>query len=94
MSDQVEVPGLNENALESAAMVWSYAAVLHIGLDPRVVFHSDGYKGNAEALLMNFELGVYIGVNVLEEAGMTVTGKNADAKQLQSFPKMIKWLRD
>ena len=34
---------------EMGAIAWSYAAALHIGLDPRVVFHEDGYKGAANS---------------------------------------------
>ena len=30
---------------EIAAIAWSYAAALAIGLDPAVVFHADGYRG-------------------------------------------------
>ena len=37
-----------------AAMVWSYAAVPGIELDPAVVFRRDGYKGDSASSLENF----------------------------------------
>jgi len=92
LSGEVNLPAANMDVIESAAMAWSYAAALHLGLDPEVVFHKDGYKGNSQGLLTNFRLGVYLGVNSLEEAGMTLTASLA-RDGLQSYPHMLKWLR-
>ncbi len=94
LSDEVELPEFNMDSIESAAMIWSYAAALHLEIDPRIVFHKSGYKGNAESLLFNFSLRVFLGVNVLEEAEMTVTGEKANKLNIAPFPKMLKWLRD
>lgn len=94
LSDEVELPGFDMDAVESGAIAWSYAAALYLGLDPAVVFHSGGYKGNAEGLLMNFSLGVYLGVNILEDADMTLTGENARVRGVDPYPHMLKWLRD
>jgi len=92
LDDEVELPGFNMDSIEAGAMAWSYAAALHLNLDPSVVFHKDGYKGNAEGLLMTFSFGVYVGLNVLEEAGMAVGAANPG--ETLPFPNMIKWLRD
>jgi hypothetical protein len=95
LSDEIALPdGFNIDAIEAAAIAWSYAAALHLGLNPRVVFHEGGYKGNSESLLNGFSLGVYIGVNTLEEAGMTATGESARRRGVQAYPQMLKWLRD
>lgn len=94
MSDEVNLPDVNMNAIESQSIAWSYAACLHLGLDPRVVFHKDGYKGHSENLLLNFSLGIYIGVNGLEEAGMTASDKLAQEIGVKPYPHMLKWLRD
>lgn len=94
LSDEVVLPDFDMDALESAAIAWSYAAVLHLDLNPRVVFHESGYKGQSESLLLGFSLGVFIGVNVLEEAGMTATGERAEKSGIPPYPKMIKWLAD
>jgi hypothetical protein len=94
LSDEVDLSGLVPDTIEAAAMAWSYAAALYLEIDPRIVFHSEGYKGNAESLLLNFSLGVYLGVNELEDAKMTATGENALKSGIPAYPKMIKWLRD
>lgn len=96
MSDEVELPPeeFNMDAIESGAIAWSYAAALHLNLDPRVVFHEGGYKGNSESILLNFSFGVFIGVNILEDAGMTATGENALRLGVEPYPQMLKWLRD
>jgi hypothetical protein len=68
---------------EMASIAWSYAAAIHIGLDPAVVFHPDGYRGGSASLLENFASGRTIGVPLLEWYGLTV-----------DYPAMTKWLRD
>jgi hypothetical protein len=70
--------------LEWAAIPWSYAAALAIGIDPALVFHEGGYRGHSPGLLRNFELGVPIGLHLLVEAGMTTA---------DDYPRMRRWLR-
>jgi hypothetical protein len=70
---------------ELAAMLWSYAACIHIGIPPAVVFHPYGYKGDSDWILDNYRKNVFIGMPLMEWMGM--------AKK-DEFPKMIKWLRD
>lgn len=83
----------DENALgnEIAAILWSYAAVKHIGLTPSVVFHKDGYKGHSDWYISSFEKDKnYIGLPLLAWMGMTTDGNNAEGK---AFPAMLHWLR-
>jgi hypothetical protein len=80
--------------LEVAAIAWSYAACLHLEIDPRVVFHPAGYKGKADALLMGFNCGVYPGANQLQAAGMALQRGQTDGPGRQPYPKMLKWLRE
>lgn len=94
LSGEVVLPDVAMEPVEVQAMAWSYAAILHLGLDPAIVFHSDGYRGDAEKLLLNFNVGAYIGVNGLEDAGLTVTGKRAKELGVPPYPHMVKWLRD
>ena len=75
---------------EAAVIAWSYAAALHMGLDPGVVLHSGGYQGRSSALLQMYGLGVYPGVGALIEYGMTGSG---DSEPKERFPAMLKWLR-
>jgi hypothetical protein len=85
MSGSLEdVPGLDTSVLEWAAIPWSYAAALHIGIDPAAVFHEGGYRGRSAGLLANFRLGVPIGLHLLVDAGMTTA---------RLYPGMKRWLR-
>jgi hypothetical protein len=84
MTGDVAVPGLDMAMLEIAAVPWSYAAALAIGIDPALVFHGGGYRGKSPGLLRTFAAGVYPGVNLLVEAGMTEPGL---------YPRMLRWLR-
>ena len=69
---------------ELGAIAWSYAAALHLGLDPAVVFHAHGYRGGSETILQNFREGRYIGIPFLRWIGL------AD----NSYPRMTHWLRE
>jgi hypothetical protein len=76
---------------EMAAIGWSYAAALHIGLDPAVVFHPDGYKGGSASLLENFAAGRYLAVPLLQWYGLT--RERNDGSGAPVYPKMSSWLR-
>jgi hypothetical protein len=78
---------------ELMALGWSYAACLHLSLDPAIVFHSDGYKDESENILQNFAEGRYLGVPGLELRGMAYTKKKAEELNAPPYPKMISWLR-
>ena len=94
LCDEVDVPDVNMDAIEAHSIAWSYAAALHLGIDPRIVFHPQGYKGNAEVLLQSFQLGVFVGANGLTEHGLALSPDRARELGLQPYPQMLKWLRD
>lgn len=79
---------------EMMAIGWSYAAALHLGIDPVVVFHADGYRGGSASLLENFAEGRYLGVPLLQWVGLTAEPKPAAALGIPPYPHMRKWLRD
>ena len=79
--------------LEIAAILWSYAAVLHVGIDPAIVFHDAGYRGKARGLLRTFGFGVYPGLPYLEAAGMAFGPRRAEELGVAPFPHMVSWLR-
>ncbi len=88
---------LNDNVIEDnpekageemAVLLWSYAAAKNIGLAPEIVFHEDGYKGEAEWLREQFVSENYIGLPLLQWMGM------ADVEGGYPFPKMKVWLRE
>jgi hypothetical protein len=69
---------------EMGAIAWSWAALVHLGVDPKVVFHGGGYRGGSQSLIDNFQRGRYVGVPFLRWIGLV-----GDA-----YPVMLKWLRD
>lgn len=78
-------------AEEMMAIGWSYAAVMHLNLDPTVVFHADGYRGGAAGLIDNFNQGYYIGVPMLQWVGMTLDKARAEEAGVPPYPHMLRW---
>ena len=79
-------------AEEMMAIAWSYAAGVHLGLEPNVVFHDGGYKGGSESLIENFTNGRYIGVPMLQWIGLTADDRRAKELGIAPYPSMIKWV--
>ena len=73
---------------EIAAIAWSYAALKAIGLPPEVVFHEEGYKGSAQALIKCFDDGGYYGQPLLSYFGICKPLNEPDG-----FPNVEQWLR-
>ncbi|EAZ80518.1 hypothetical protein [Algoriphagus machipongonensis] len=69
---------------EMGVMCWTYAALVHLGLPPEVVFHPDGYKGDSEMLIMEYTNGQYRGLPLLVWMELC---------DYETFPKMKKWIR-
>ncbi|GAB4206809.1 MAG: hypothetical protein OHK0022_34310 [Roseiflexaceae bacterium] len=92
-------PQLSDNvssdpAEELMAIAWSYAALVRLGLDPQVLFHSEGYKGGGDSLIENFTSGHYIGLPMLQWVGMTLDDRRASEQGLPPYPHMLRWLRE
>jgi len=49
------------HAGEAEATAWAYAAVVHLQLDPAVLFHDGGYRGHSAGLIRSYGYGVYPG---------------------------------
>ncbi len=77
---------------EIAAQTWSYAAAVHLGIAPEIVFHSTGYKGSAQTLIETYRDGK-AGVPLLQWMGLTLDAKRAAASSIPPYPHMIRWLR-
>ena len=80
-------------AQEIGAICWSYAALMHIGLDPAVVFHPAGYRGASDNFIENFTQGYAPGLPLLQWMGLTFDEKNAPEHGVPPFPHMVRWLR-
>jgi hypothetical protein len=72
------------------ALAWSYAAALHIGIDPRIVFHEHGYRGQSEQLLRGYASGRAVGLPYLWWIGMTTQPQPGKPS---IYPRMLHWLR-
>lgn len=81
-------------ASEVEATAWAYAATVHLGLAPSVLFHPDGYDGKSSELIATYSLGVYPGCHGLALAGMTLLGTEAKLASILPYPHMTQWLRD
>jgi hypothetical protein len=79
----------NDPGDEMAAIAWSYAAARAIGIDPLIVFHDHGYRGDGRSIVENFAEGRYFGVPMLQYYGLARSPRD-DGEQ---YPAMIKWLR-
>ena len=77
---------------EIAAQTWSYAAAVHLGLPPEIVFHATGYKGSAATLIETYRDGK-AGVPLLQWMGLTLDRKQAAAISASPYPHMLRWLR-
>lgn len=71
---------------ELGAIAWSYAASIHLRLAPDIVFHQNGYKGDAAWLAEQYTAETYIGLPMLEWRGM------ASSKGNHAYPEMRCWL--
>ena len=78
---------------EMAAIAWSYAAALHLGVDPACVFHGDGYRGGGAAIVENFAQGRYFGVPLLQWYGLTYDDQQARLNGTEPYPAMRRWVR-
>lgn len=82
------------HAGEVEATAWAYAAIVHLGLSPSLLFHPHGYDGRSSSLIMTYTHGVYPGCFGLAQAGMTLLGAEAVLAGVPPYPHMTRWLRD
>jgi hypothetical protein len=86
------LPEYMSGGFEMMALAWSYAACVYLGLDPSVVFHSGGYKGEGDHLQQVFAGGSYIGLPMLQYRGLAYDKKIAAENNALPYPNMIRWL--
>ncbi len=84
----------NREAEEMMAIAWSYAACMHLEIDPYFALHEGGYKGGGNFIADNFKEKKYFGLPMLQWVGMTYDEKRAAELQAEAYPHMIKWMRD
>ena len=84
----------NNPAEEMMAIAWSYAAALHLGIDPTIVFHEGGYRGGSNAILEALQHDGRIGVPMLEYVGLAHRQEHPMPPGAKPYPAMIRWLRE
>ncbi|TVT78781.1 MAG: hypothetical protein FHP92_00405 [Denitromonas halophila] len=84
----------NDPAQEMMAIAWSWAALTHLALSPEVVFHADGYKGDAQWLIDTYSSGTFIALPMLQWIGLSADPSHAEALGIAPYPHMIRWLRE
>ena len=67
--------------------LWTYLAANHLDMPADIVFHTDGYKGQSQWLMDNFNSGGSIGLPLLKWMG------NVEETPDGALPKGVKWLR-
>jgi len=78
---------------EIATLAWSYAAAYYLKIDPKIVFHDKGYKGESSWLAEHYSTSGDIGVPLLD--WMQLTSMSCRSKQGDIiFPNMKKWIRE
>ena len=70
-----------------AVMLWSYAAAISAEISLDLIFHSNGYNGQSQWLLDNYQARIYIGLPLLRWVELKYR-----EGQLLEFPSMVKWL--
>lgn len=81
-------------AEEMMSIAWSYAACVHLEIDPYYVFHDGGYHGGGKEIADNFMAGAYFGTPMLQWVGLTAEANRAAELGINPYPFMIRWLRD
>lgn len=87
-------PNWPDGGEEMGAILWSYAALKHIGIPEEVVFHENGYKNDSKWLLDNFNNGIFIGMPFIEWIGIALGKEKAEKENKPAFPQVLKWMRD
>lgn len=85
----------SSQAEEMMAFAWSYAAALHLGLDPALVFHQHGYGALGGAWAVDaFARGGIMGVPGLCWLGLTSHESCGQVIPDAIYPTMIAWMNE
>ena len=77
---------------EMMAIAWSYAAAVHLDLEPSVVLHESGYQGWREVFIEGLKNGSFVGVTLLEKIGLTAERSRAAELGIEPYPHLLRWL--
>jgi hypothetical protein len=94
LTEKTIIKRRNREGEEMMAIAWSYAACMHLLIDPLFVFHDQGYRGGSSQITESCSKNDYMGLLMLQALGMTTDGKQASADATPSYPYMKRWLRE
>ncbi len=84
-------------ASDPEATAWSWAAGVHIGLDPREIIEDADYAGEGESMRWSLHSNSYVGIQGLKHAGFCEVCPNpyrpGHAEQTV-YPRLRVWLQD
>lgn len=93
LTDALDGNDLAPHAGEVEAIAWSWAALVHLGLPPELLFHPEGYKGQSAGLMLTYSMGIHPGAVGLARAGMTSADAASAAGGVAQYPAMHRWMR-
>jgi len=93
LTEKSIIKSKNREAEEVMAIAWSYAACMHLKIDPVFVFHENGYRNGSSSLIESCEKNEYIGMFMLQSVGMAVD-RNDKRNEGTSHIHMKRWLRE
>ncbi len=86
--DQAEMDkGNAQESEEIGVLLWTYLAAKHLDMPAEIVFHAEGYRGQSQWLMDNFNQGYYIGLPLLKWMGVVENVPEG------TLPKVVNWLR-
>ena len=94
LTEKAIIKRKDREAEEIMAIAWSYAACIHLDIDPYFVFHDEGYRDGNTYIIDSCNDNSYLGLPMLQGIGLTADEKNAQRLHIPAYPYMIKWLRN
>ena len=77
---------------ECEATAWSWAAGMHLGLDPQIIIENASFEGTGAQLRLALKMGHHFGVHGLARAGFCDLRKNRPTSG-PVFPHLRRWLQ-
>lgn len=77
---------------EMAAIAWSYAAAVELGIDANILFH-EAYRAGGANLADNFTNGRDVGVPLLAYYDLCMDWHRPEPDGGTPYPHMLRWLR-
>ncbi len=78
---------------EIVTLAWSYAAAVYLDINPYIVFHDNGYKGDSKWLVEHYKGGGELGIPLVEWMNLSYSKERAKQENEKPFPIMKQWLR-